>query len=55
LVLWCKGEVEEPAFFASNLAILPLIAPADGTFQYRTLGEALATWDIAITEVSVAG
>ena len=32
-----------------NIAILPLIAPADGTFQYRTLGEALATWDIAIT------
>jgi hypothetical protein len=38
-----------------NIAILPLIAPADGTFQYRTLGEALATWDIAITEVSAAG
>lgn len=36
-----------------NIAILPLIAPVDGTFQYRTLGEALATWDIAITEVSV--
>ena len=38
-----------------NIAILPLIAPADGAFQYRTLGEALATWDIAITEVSAAG
>jgi hypothetical protein len=38
-----------------NIAILPLIAPADGTFQYRTLGEALAAWDIAITEVSAAG
>ena len=38
-----------------NIAIVPLIAPADGTFQYRTLGEALATWDIAITEVSAAG
>ena len=38
-----------------NIAILPLIAPADGTFQYRTLGEALATWDIAITEVSAGG
>ena len=38
-----------------NIAILPLIAPVDGTFQYRTLGEALVTWDIAITEVSVAG
>lgn len=38
-----------------NITILPLIAPADGTFQYRTLGEALATWDIAITEVSAGG
>ena len=38
-----------------NITILPLIAPADGTCQYRTLGEALATWDIAITEVSAAG
>src|SRR3974390_435583 len=38
-----------------NIAIVPLIAPADGTFQYRTLGEALATWDVAITEVSAAG
>ena len=38
-----------------NIAILPLIAPADGAFQYRTLGEALATWDIAITEVSAGG
>jgi hypothetical protein len=37
-----------------NIAILPLIAPADGTFQYRTLGEALATWDMAINEVSAA-
>jgi len=38
-----------------SIAIVPLIAPADGIFQYRTLGEALATWDIAITEVSAAG
>ncbi len=38
-----------------NLAILPLIAPADGACQYRTLGEALAAWDLAITEVSEAG
>ena len=38
-----------------SIAILPLISPADGTFQYRTLGEALATWDIAITEVSAGG
>jgi len=38
-----------------NIAIVPLIAPADGAFQYRTLGEALAASDIAITEVSTAG
>jgi len=38
-----------------NVAILPLILPADGTFQYRTLGEALAAWEIAITEVSADG
>jgi hypothetical protein len=38
-----------------NIAIVPLIAPMDGTFQYSTLGEALATQDFAITEVSAAG
>lgn len=38
-----------------NIAIVPLIAPADGTFQYGTLGEALAHSDLTITEVSAAG
>ncbi len=38
-----------------NLAVLPLTVPADGQLQYRTLGEALATWEIAIAEVSAAG
>jgi len=38
-----------------NITVLPLTAPADGQLQYRTLGEALATWDIAIAEVSTAG
>jgi hypothetical protein len=38
-----------------NITILPLIAPSEGTFHYRTLGEALATWDIAISEASAAG
>jgi hypothetical protein len=47
-------QLGEPQTY-KNITILPLIAPADGTFQYRTLGEALATWDIAITEVSAAG
>jgi hypothetical protein len=38
-----------------NIAIVPLIAQADGTFQYRTLGEALAAGDLAITEISNSG
>ena len=38
-----------------NIAIVPLIVPEHGRFQYRTLGEALATHDVAITEVSNAG
>lgn len=44
------GEVQR----YKNIAILPLIAP-DGSFGYRTLGEALATSDITITEVSASG
>ncbi len=38
-----------------GLAVMPLIAEEDGGFQYRTLSEALADWDIAITEISAAG
>ncbi|HOX58516.1 MAG TPA: hypothetical protein P5205_15855 [Candidatus Paceibacterota bacterium] len=38
-----------------NIALVPLIAKTDGTFQYCTLNEALANWDVAITEVSAAG
>jgi hypothetical protein len=37
-----------------GIAILPLIAPAAGAFQYRTLGEAIITSNVAITEVSAA-
>jgi hypothetical protein len=44
----------EPQIY-KNIAIVPLIAPTDGTFQYRTLGEALSLSDLAITEVSTAG
>jgi hypothetical protein len=44
------GEVQR----FKNIAILPLLA-SDGAFQYRTLGEALATSEISITEVSAAG
>jgi len=38
-----------------NITILPVLAPAEGSLQYCTLGEALADWDMAITEVSAAG
>lgn len=38
-----------------NLTILPLIAPADGAFQYRTLGDALTQGDLVISEVSAGG
>ena len=37
-----------------NISVLPLLAP-DGAFEYRTLGVALASSDIAITEVSASG
>jgi len=43
------------AQFYKNITIVPLIAEADGTFQYDTLGEALATGTVAITEVSNSG
>jgi hypothetical protein len=32
-----------------------MITPAEGSFGYRTLGEALGTWDIAVTEGSADG
>ncbi|MCL5097997.1 MAG: hypothetical protein M1608_10815 [Candidatus Omnitrophica bacterium] len=38
-----------------NIAIVPLLAPADGKFKYCTLGEALNRRDVAITEVTDAG
>ena len=47
-------EFGEPQVF-ENIAIVPLTTPADGKFQYRTLGEAIAAWDIVIMEVSIAG
>ncbi len=37
-----------------NIAVVPLLAP-DGAFRYRTLGDALATADITITEISASG
>ena len=52
---WLQSVQFAEAQVYKNIAIVPLIAPADGTFQYRTLGEALATSDVAITEVSAAG
>ncbi len=44
----------EPQIY-KNIAIVPLIAPGDGTFQYNTLGDALGTANFAITEVSAGG
>jgi len=44
----------EPQTF-KNIAIVPLIALADGAFQYLTLGEALAAGGLVITETSPAG
>lgn len=41
----------EPQTF-NNIAIVPLIAPVDGTFQYRPLSEVLAAGDLVITETS---
>ena len=38
-----------------NIAIVPIIALANGAFQYLTVGEALAAQKIAITETSTAG
>ncbi|HUC84290.1 MAG TPA: DUF6569 family protein [Candidatus Acidoferrales bacterium] len=37
-----------------SIAIVPLLAP-EGAFRYRTLGEALATSDFTITEISTSG
>ena len=47
-------QLGEPQTF-KNIAIVPLIAPVDGTFQYLTLGEALAAGDLVITETSANG
>lgn len=47
-------KLGEPQTY-KNIAIVPLIAPADGTFQYYTLGEALAAGDLVITEISANG
>jgi hypothetical protein len=47
-------EFAEPQIY-KNIAIVPLTTPADGAFQYNTLGEALATAGFAVTEVSAGG
>src|SRR5690242_11481677 len=44
----------EPQIY-KNIAIVPLIAPEYGTVEYSTLGEALATQDVSISEVSAEG
>jgi hypothetical protein len=47
-------EFGEPQIY-ETIVIVPLITRGDGKFQYCTLGESLAAWDIAISEVSIAG
>ena len=47
-------HLAEPQIY-KNIAIVPLVAPADGTFQYCTLNEALGAANVAITEVSASG
>ena len=47
-------EFGKPQIY-ETIAIVPLITRGDGKFQYRTLGESLSDWDIAVTEVSIAG
>ena len=45
------GEIQR----YKNIAILPVIVPPDGAFQYRPLGDALATSDVVISEISASG
>jgi hypothetical protein len=47
-------QLAEPQIY-KNIAIVPLVAPVDGAFQYNTLGEALGTSNLAISEVSAGG
>jgi hypothetical protein len=54
-----KSRLESVRFGAvqayKNIAIVPLICPEEGKVNYLTLGEALASWNIAVTEVSAKG
>ena len=45
------GEVQT----YKGIALVPLVSPVDGAFRYRTLGEALAAAEVAITEISASG
>jgi hypothetical protein len=47
-------QLGEPQIY-KNIAIVPLVTPGDGVFQYNTLGEALAASNLAIIEISAAG
>lgn len=38
-----------------NLAIVPLLSSKEGRLKYLTLSEALANWNIAVTEISARG
>ena len=45
------GEVQA----CENIAVVPLLSPEEGKCSYLTLTEALASWNIAVTEVSAGG
>jgi hypothetical protein len=45
------GEVQA----YKNLAIIPLSSSKEGRLKYLTLSDALASWNIAVTEVSAGG
>ena len=47
-------QFAEPQFYKS-IAIVPLIASAEGKVEYQTLGEALAEQNVTINETSEAG
>lgn len=47
-------QLGEPQVY-KHIAVVPVIAVVDGTFQYRALGEALGTRELTITEVCQAG
>jgi hypothetical protein len=50
-----KARLESVRFAEPQIYKNIVIAPEDGTVEYNTLGEALATQDVSISEVSAEG